>query len=89
MAPLELLPKEPKEGYHLIPSMALLARMTTSQLQHVKGFRIGNEHGSIEFEGETDLTGVDLAKIVTITHMEAEVYNDKDPEQLKMKPPVG
>ena len=63
--------------------------MTTEGLKNVENFTISNEFGSIKFLGKTDLTNVDLAKIVTIKLRTAEVYNDNDPIQLKAKPPVG
>jgi hypothetical protein len=53
--------------------------MTTDELKNVENFTISNEFGSIKFLGKTDVTCVDLAKIVTINHNTAEVYNDNDP----------
>jgi len=61
--------------------------MTLRELQHVPQFSIKNIHGEIAFDGETDLTDVDLAKIVTIEQGSAEVYADEDPTTVK--PPIG
>lgn len=41
--------------------------MSVSDLQKVKDFKIENSFGKIEFIGETDVTDIDLADIVTIT----------------------
>ena len=60
------IPKAPKAGYKVRPDMADLARMTLTQLQKVSMFKVWNEFGSIEFTGETDVTGVDLADVITI-----------------------
>lgn len=40
--------------------------MTIVELQKVKDFTITNKFGKIEFLGETDISGVNLADIVTI-----------------------
>ena len=67
--------------------MAQLARMTLGQLQNLPNFTIWNEHAKIEFQGETDLTDVDLEDIVTLKRGSAEVYNDE--VNTTKKPPVG
>ena len=87
LVPIELIPQQPKAGYKTEPSYLELVRMSLRKLQNVPNFKIYNEHGSIEFIGDTDLTGVDLGKIVTIVPGEAEVYDDQDPTTIK--PPVG
>ena len=43
-----------------------LARMSELQLQNVAEFKVWNEHGSVEWIGQTDLTYVNLEDIVTI-----------------------
>ena len=43
----------------------------------MKNFSISNEFGIIEFPGETDLTDVDLADVVTIEDGGVEVYDEK------------
>jgi hypothetical protein len=40
--------------------------MTKKKLQSVPEFKIYNSFGSVQFIGETDLTGVDLGDVVTI-----------------------
>lgn len=52
----------------------------------MENFTIENEHGRITWEGETDLTQVDLAEVVTISHKAFEVYDDK---MILKKPQVG
>lgn len=61
--------------------------MSLEELKKVRDFTIENEHGSIMFEGETDLTNVDLGKDISIVRGSAEVYNDED--STTIKPPVG
>lgn len=51
--------------------------MSDKELLRVRGFTISNQHGSIRFDGETDLLDVDLADIVTIEHMGVEVYDSQ------------
>jgi len=87
LAPQELLPKDPKPGYKITPSMSEIARMTTAQLKKVDGFIIENEHGRIEFLEPVDLTGVDLEDAVTIEPNAIEVYKDDDLS--KVKPLLG
>ena len=79
------VPKPPKEGYTIIPSMSSLAMMSADQLKRVRNLKIENQFGSIEFEGETDVTDIDFADLVTISKQNAEVYDD----QRHQKPPIG
>jgi len=51
--------------------------MSLMELQRVENFMIKNKHGAIWFQGQTDLSKVDLADIVTIGPMFVEVYNDE------------
>lgn len=62
--------------------------MTLKELKSVKNFLVANEHGSIEWIGYTDLTGVDLADCVTIQSKLAEVYDDEG-KHLHSKPQRG
>lgn len=41
--------------------------MTGSRLERVENFKVSNSYGSVLFLGETDLTSVDLADVITIT----------------------
>ena len=68
--------------------MIELCRMSLYQLQNVENFKIWNEHGSVEFIDNVDLTDVDLADVVTIVAKYAEVYND-DEQHKNTKPKVG
>lgn len=57
------------------------------ELVKISDFKIYNEFGSVQWIGETDLTELDLADLVTIELESAEVYDD---ERHKMtKPSVG
>lgn len=71
-----VLPKPPKAGYLVFPSMVELENMSADKLKKVSEFRVWNEHGSVEFLGETDVSGVDLADIITIAKNSVEVYDD-------------
>ena len=51
--------------------------MNDHQLTKVTDFTIFNQHGQIQFIGDTDLTDVDLADAVNIKEFEAEVYDEK------------
>jgi len=76
-APFDAVPKAPKPGYKVTPNMVALARMSLKELEEVNNFKVENEHGSVEWPGKTDLTGVDLADTITIRSKEAEVYADE------------
>ena len=63
--------------------------MSVDQLRQVSDFRVWNEHGSVEFLGQTDVTGVDLGDVITIVKSSAEVYDDERHVAANAKPPVG
>lgn len=86
-APFDVVPKAPKSGYKVSPDMVALARMSLKELKEVENFKVENEHGSVEWTGKTDLTGVDLADTITIRPKEAEVYDDE--RHIHSKPAVG
>ncbi|KAH0625336.1 hypothetical protein JD844_033863 [Phrynosoma platyrhinos] len=73
-------------GYYTIPSMEELAKMTNDQGECiVTDFTIGRKgYGSIYFEGEVNLTNLNLDEIVHIRRKEVIVYPDDE-----LKPPVG
>ncbi|XP_048349598.1 nuclear pore complex protein Nup98-Nup96-like [Sphaerodactylus townsendi] len=73
-------------GYYTIPSMEELARMTNDKGECVvTDFTIGRKgYGSIYFEGEVNLTNLDLDEIVHVRRKEVIVYPDDE-----LKPPVG
>ncbi|XP_044274493.1 nuclear pore complex protein Nup98-Nup96 isoform X2 [Varanus komodoensis] len=73
-------------GYYTIPSMDELAKMTNDKGECiVTDFTIGRKgYGSIYFEGEVNLTSLNLDEIVHIRRKEVIVYPDDE-----LKPPVG
>jgi len=66
-------PSRPQVGYSTEPPFDEILKMDKAALQSVNYFKIYNNHGSIEFFGPCDLTGVDLGK-VTIDKGAAEIY---------------
>ncbi|OXB66599.1 UNVERIFIED_CONTAM: hypothetical protein H355_011858, partial [Colinus virginianus] len=75
-----------RAGYYTIPSMEELARLTNDRNECiVMDFTIGRKgYGSIFFEGEVNLTNLNLDDIVHIRRKEVIVYPDDD-----KKPPIG
>ncbi|EPY83493.1 nuclear pore complex protein Nup98-Nup96 [Camelus ferus] len=75
-----------KVGYYTIPSMDDLAKITNDKGECiVSDFTIGRKgYGSIYFEGEVNLTNLNLDDIVHIRRKEVIVYLDDN-----QKPPVG
>ncbi|KAK1336071.1 hypothetical protein QTO34_003871 [Cnephaeus nilssonii] len=75
-----------KVGYYTIPSIDDLAKITNEKGECiVSDFTIGRKgYGSIYFEGEVNLTNLNLDDIVHIRRKEVIVYLDDD-----QKPPVG
>ncbi|XP_049745938.1 nuclear pore complex protein Nup98-Nup96 isoform X4 [Elephas maximus indicus] len=75
-----------KVGYYTIPSMDDLAKITNEKGECiVSDFTIGRKgYGSIYFEGEVNLTNLNLDDIVHIRRKEVIVYLDDS-----QKPPVG
>ena len=61
--------------------------MKPEDLLKLENFTVSNQHGSIKFLDQTDITGVDLAQVVSISKGNAEVYDDTLKET--NKPPVG
>ncbi|CAG9323542.1 unnamed protein product [Blepharisma stoltei] len=83
-APVDLLPKLKRPEYFTTPSMIEIARMTTEEIKSIKNFTIENKFGKIVFDGETNMTGLNLDEIVEIQQNEINVYpNDQD------KPKIG
>ncbi|NWX20069.1 NUP98 protein, partial [Aegotheles bennettii] len=75
-----------RAGYYTIPSMEELVRFTNDRNECVvTDFTIGRKgYGSIYFEGEVNLTNLNLDEIVHIRRKEVIVYPDDE-----RKPPVG
>ncbi|GAB2226403.1 hypothetical protein Droror1_Dr00022207 [Drosera rotundifolia] len=76
------LPKLLHEGYYMKPGLDELAAIERSQTgfcSRVMGFTVGRHGcGSIKFEGETDVRGLELDSLITITDREVSV-NEKLP----------
>ncbi|XP_040820298.1 nuclear pore complex protein Nup98-Nup96 isoform X4 [Ochotona curzoniae] len=75
-----------KVGYYTIPSLDDLAKITNEKGECiVSDFTIGRKgYGSIYFEGDVNLTNLNLDDIVHIRRKEVIVYIDDN-----QKPPVG
>ncbi|NXB03607.1 NUP98 protein, partial [Cnemophilus loriae] len=75
-----------RAGYYTIPSLEELARLTNDRNECiVTDFTIGRKgYGSIYFEGEVNLTNLNLDEIVHIRRKEVIVYPDDE-----RKPPIG
>ncbi|NXX97999.1 NUP98 protein, partial [Centropus bengalensis] len=75
-----------RAGYYTIPSMEELMRLTNDRNECiVTDFTIGRKgYGSIYFEGEVNLTNLNLDEIVHIRRKEVIVYPDDE-----RKPPIG
>ncbi|XP_028356808.1 nuclear pore complex protein Nup98-Nup96 isoform X6 [Physeter macrocephalus] len=75
-----------KVGYYTIPSMDDLAKITNEKGECiVSDFTIGRKgYGSIYFEGDVNLTNLNLDDIVHIRRKEVIVYLDDN-----QKPPMG
>ncbi|NWU85362.1 NUP98 protein, partial [Onychorhynchus coronatus] len=75
-----------RAGYYTIPSMEELGRFTNDRNECiVTDFTIGRRgYGSIYFEGEVNLTNLNLDEIVHIRRKEVIVYPDDE-----RKPPIG
>ncbi|CDW76976.1 subunit of the nuclear pore complex that is localized to both sides of the pore [Stylonychia lemnae] len=87
LIPKQMIPRTPKAGYQTQPEFLEIARMTLRQARNVKNFKIFNEFGSIQFDGETDITEVNLETTVAIMQGRVEVYMDDD--KTTVKPEVG
>ena len=51
LAPVNMVPKAPKQGYKIEPDIAQMSRMTLDELQHIEGLKVWNEFGIVEFLG--------------------------------------
>ena len=77
-----------RPGYLTTPSIAALKKMTVKELAKVRNFSVYRPNiGRIEWEGETDVRGLDLDLIVNIEKRGVEVYDSE--EAALMKPEVG
>jgi len=79
------LPKCTSEGVVLVPRLEILAKFSEEDLKRVKDFTVIREGcGSIQFEGETDVRGLNIDKIIQIQSLAVVVYPNE-----KEKPPKG
>eukprot|EP01038_Epipyxis_sp_PR26KG_P004128 gene4128-5882_t len=71
-----------KVGYFACPDISVLQSMTDEELSSVRDFAVFRPNvGTIEWEGLTDVRGLDLDKIVVIDNKEVAVYeNVQEPE---------
>ncbi|CAN0474257.1 unnamed protein product, partial [Phaeothamnion confervicola] len=61
--------------YETVPPIKELQQMTSAQLQRVRDFTVRRRGvGEIVWEGETDVTGLDLDRIVDIDDRSILVY---------------
>jgi hypothetical protein len=79
-SPSEGEPRPPtlkRPEYHTKPPMERLETISQQALQAVKDFTVIREGvGKIQWEGETDVSGIDLDKIVDIQKKSIRVYDD-------------
>jgi len=67
-----------RENYSTSPDIRELERMTPEQLTKVKDFRVTHKgYGSITWKGLTDVTGIDLDKVVVFGDNTLEVFPDQ------------
>lgn len=75
IADAAIQPKLTKEGYHTVPALSELHRMSEDELAEVEDFAVVRPNiGKIEWIGKVDLRGADLDTTVCIEHTVAEVY---------------
>ena len=73
-------------GYRIRPSLVEMARMTVEQLKKVKNFSVENKFGKLEFEGSTNVLGLNLKEILKINLKEVIGYPDDGEIE---KPEIG
>jgi hypothetical protein len=86
IVPDEDVPILTRPEYSTSPSMIDIARMSASELRSIENFTISNEFGSVEFPGRSDLTGLNLDRIVQIHQDSVILYPEGCP---KPKPSEG
>ena len=60
------MPKLTKEGYKCSPSILELSRKTANELRKVKGFKIYNKYGEVQFKEPVNLLGLNLDNQIVI-----------------------
>lgn len=74
--------------YTLTPDLIEMARMSEYDLMNVKNLTIENQHGKVQWEGRTNVIGVNFDELVQIVPFAATVY-PKEIEEQGRKPAVG
>jgi len=76
-----------RENYYTVPDIRELEKMTPEQLTKVKDFKVMHKgFGSITWKGVTDVTGIDLDKVVMFGDNTLEVFPD---QALKLGHPLN
>ena len=88
LAPENLIPIATRQDYRITPTIPVLSRMSEYELKRVQDFKVENQFGSIQWMGKTDVSGLNIDELVTITKKQAEVY-PIEIEERGLKPPVG
>ena len=88
LAPFEKLPIMKRKDYTLTPNLIEMARMNEFQLMTIDNLSIENEFGKIQWEGKTDVRGINFDELVNIEKYSATVYPESI-EKLNLKPEVG
>jgi len=82
----EILPKLTRPGYFMIPSLEDLHQLSEEELRNVNDFTVGLvDTGMVRFLGKTDVTRVDLDKIIEFTDRSVDIY----PDDCGNKPDIG
>jgi hypothetical protein len=67
-----------RENYSTVPDIRELEKMNAEQLMKVKDFKVIHKgYGSITWKGITDVTGIDLDKVVVFGDNTLEVFPDQ------------
>ena len=73
IAPIELIPKLSKNGYHTFPEYIYLCRMSEYELSNIENFKIYNEYGEIQFLDKINLLGANLDNDYIIEKNQIEI----------------
>lgn len=80
IVPDEDVPVLTRPEYCTSPSMVDIARMSAAELRTIDDFTISNHFGSVEFPGRTDLTALNLDRIVQIGRDSVVLYPEGCPK---------
>ena len=73
IAPIELIPKLSKNGYHTFPEFIYLCRMSEYELSNIENFKIYNEYGEIQFLEKINLLDANLDNDYIIEKNQIEI----------------